>query len=142
MYVDAVSKGIVTPNVIDNCGAGLFAYGATKVVLSPNVLLGPANEFLQNPDVFNSEYDSINIQIEANVDFNSPNYTYQESGVLFDFTANQGVLTPIINELIKTNNVEELDTDYSNTLSNNPYIQFTHSTEDLESGNFRFRIPI
>ena len=140
VYVDAVSKGIVTPNVIDNCGAGLFAYGATKVVLSPNVLLGPANEFLQNPDVFNSEYDSVNIQIEANVDFNSPNYTYQESGVLFDFTANQGVLTPIINELIKTNNVEELDTDYSNTLSNNPYIQFTHSTEDLESGNFRFRI--
>lgn len=140
VYVDAVSKGIVSPNVVDNCGAGIFAYGATKIVLTPNVLLGPAGEFIQNPDVLNSEYDSVNILIEANTDFNSANYTYQENGNLFDFTANQGNLTAYINELVKTNNVEELDTDYSTTLSGDPYIQFTHSTEDLESGNIRFRI--
>ena len=140
VYVDAVSKGIVTPNVVDNCGSGIFAFGATKIILTPNVLLGPASEFLQNPDVLNSEFDSVNISIEANIDFNSPNYTYQENGNLFDFTANQGNLTAYINELIKTNNVEELTTDYSQTLSGDPYIQFTHSSEDLQDGNIRFRI--
>ena len=140
VYVDAVSKGIVSPNVVDNCGSGIFAYGATKIILTPNVLLGPASEFIQNPDVLNSEYDSVNIIIENNIDFNSANYTYQENGNLFDFTANQGNLTAYINELVKTNNVEELDTDYSTTLSGDPYIQFTHSTEDLEAGNIRFRI--
>jgi hypothetical protein len=140
VYVDAVSKGIVSPNVVDNCGAGIFAYGASKIVLTPNVLLGPASEFIANPDVLNSEYDSVNIRIEQNTDFNSPNYTYQENGELFDFTANQGVLTPFINELVKTNNVEELSTDYSETLQGNPYIQFTHDTDDLQNGNIRFRI--
>ena len=140
VYVDAVSKGIVSPNVVDNCGAGIFAYGASKIVLTPNVLLGPASEFIANPDVLNSEYDSVNILLEQNTDFNSANYTYQENGELFDFTANQGNLTAFINELTKTNNVEELATDYSETLQANPYIQFTQATEDLEQGNFRFRI--
>ena len=138
VYVDAVQKGIVTPNVVDNCGAGIFAYGASKIILSPNVLLGPAGEFIQNPDVLNSEYDSINITIEPNVDFNSPSYVYQENGDFFDFTANQGRLTAFINELTKTNGVEEITTDYSATLSGAPYIEFTNPGN--ENGGFNFRI--
>ena len=136
--VDAIQKGVITPNVIDNCGAGLFAYGSSKIILSPNVLLGPAGEFIQNPDVLNSEYNSINVQIEPNVDFNSPQYVYQENGDFFDFTANQGSLTPLINELIKTNNVEEIGTDYSETLSNEPYIEFTNPGD--ANGAFAWRM--
>ena len=136
--VDAIQKGIITPNVIDNCGSGLFAYGSSKIILSPNVLLGPAGEFIQNPDVLNSEYNSINIQIEPNIDFNSPQYVYQENGDFFDFTANQGRLTPLINELIKTNNVEEIGTDYSETLSGDPYAEFTNPGD--ATGGFAFRI--
>ena len=138
VYIDAVQKGVVTPNVIDNCGAGLFAYGATKIIITPNVLLGPAGEFVQNPDVLNSEYDSVNITIEPNVDFNSPAYLYQENGDAFDFTANQGRLTAFINELTKTNGVEEISTDYSETLGGNPYVEFTNPGDD--AGAFGFRI--
>ena len=136
--VDAIQKGVITPNVIDNCGAGLFAYGSSKIILSPNVLLGPAGEFIQNPDVLNSEFDSVNITIEPNVDFNSASYVYQESGDLFDFTANQGRLTAFINELIKTNNVEEIGDDYSETLSSEPYVEFTNPGD--ANGGFSFRI--
>jgi hypothetical protein len=138
VYIDAVQKGVVTPNVIDNCGAGLFAYGATKIIVSPNVLLGPAGEFLQNPDVLNSEYDSVNISIEPNIDFNSPSFVYQENGDFFDFTANQGRLTLFINELIKTNNVEEISTDYSETEGGDPYAEFTNPGD--ANGAFAFRI--
>jgi hypothetical protein len=138
IYVDAVQKGIVSPNVVDNCGAGIFAYGASRIILTPNVLLGPAGEFVQNPDVLNSEYDSVNIQIEPGVDFNSPNYVYQENGDLFDFTANQGRLTVLINELVKTNGVEEIGDDYSETLSQLPYAEFTNAGD--ATGGFAFRI--
>ena len=138
VYVDAVQKGIITPNVIDNCGSGLFAYGASKIILTPNVLLGPAGEFLANPDVLNSEYNSVNIQLERNIDFNSPSYVYQENGELFDFTANQGMLTAYINELSKTNNIEELVTDYSQTAAGQNYIEFTNPGDT--NGGFSFRI--
>jgi len=136
--ISAVQKGIVSPNIVDNCGEGIFAYGATKIVLTPNVLLGPAGEFIANPDVLNSEFDSINILIENGIDFNSPQYVYQENGAFFDFTANQGRLTGFINELSKTNNVEELGTDYSETLGGEDYIAFTNPGD--ANGNFAFRI--
>ena len=138
VYVDAIQKAIVTPNVIDNCGTGLFAYGSSKIILSPNVLLGPAGEFLQNPDVLNSEYNSINITLERDIDFNSSSYVYQENGELFDFTANQGSLSAYINELSKTNNVEELGTDYSQTTGGQNYIEFTNPGD--ANGGFAFRI--
>jgi hypothetical protein len=136
--ISAVQKGIVSPNIVDNCGEGIFAYGATKIVLTPNVLLGPAGEFISNPDVLNSEYDSVNVNIEPGVDFNSPQFVYQENGAFFDFTANQGQLTGIINELRKTNNVEELSTDYSETLGGDDYIAFTNAGD--VNGAFAFRI--
>jgi hypothetical protein len=136
--ISAVQKGIVSPNIVDNCGEGIFAYGATKIVLSPNVLLGPAGEFIANPDVLNSEFDSVNINIESGIDFNSPQFVYQENGDFFDFTANQGQLTGIINELTKTNNVEELSTDYSETLGGDDYIAFTNDGD--VNGAFAFRI--
>lgn len=136
--ISAVQKGIVSPNIVDNCGEGIFAYGATKIVLTPNVLLGPAGEFIANPDVLNSEYDSVNILLESGIDFNSPQYVYQENGAFFDFTANQGRLTGIINELTKTNNVEELSTDYSETLGGDDYIAFTNGGD--ANGAFAFRI--
>jgi hypothetical protein len=139
--IGAVSKGIVSPNVVDNCGSGIFAYGASKIILTPNIILGAASEFIQNPDVLNSEYDQVNIQIEQNVDYNSTQYVYQENGQFFDFTANQGRLTLFINELIKTNNVEELSTDYSNDIVGNPYGEFIQSNADLAVGNFKFRLP-
>lgn len=136
--ISAVQKGIVSPNVVDNCGSGIFAYGASKIILSPNVILGAAGEFIQNPDVLNSEYDQVNIQIEQNVDYNSTQYVYQENGDFFDFTANQGRLTAFINELVKTDNVEELTTNYSNTVAGLPYIQFTNAGD--ANGAFAFRI--
>lgn len=92
--VSVTDQGSVTNNIIKNCGSGLFVYGSTFFLSSPNVLIGPANEFLQSPDVLNSEFDSININRSS---FTTPPFTmdplnYQENGASFDLTqdANTG----------------------------------------------------
>lgn len=85
---------IISNNVVRNCGAGLDIFGSTFIVSSPNVLVGPANEFLQSPDVLNSQYDSINIlrsDISAQSQGQGQFYTsdplvYQENGATFDLT--------------------------------------------------------
>jgi len=89
-YVDVslTDKGMVTSNIVTNCGSGLFIYGSKFFVSSQNILTGPNNEFLPNPDIYNSVYDSVNISIELNSEFVSDVYKYQENGIDFDLTQN------------------------------------------------------
>ena len=87
--VDAsvTARGVIANNIVRACGAGIFTYGSTFLVSSPNVLIGAANEFLSSPDILNSEYDSINISLgiaEATAPFNSDPFTYQENGAAFN----------------------------------------------------------
>jgi len=85
---------IVANNVIKNCASGLDIFGSTFFISSPNVLVGPANESLQSPDVLNSDFDSVNIlrsQIRSETDgpggiFLSDPFVYQENGNVFDLT--------------------------------------------------------
>jgi len=100
-YVDVsvTNKGIVANNVINNCGSGLFVYGSVFFVSSPNVLMGPAQEFLPTPDILNSEYDLINIDLSeakaAGNDYLSPGHVYQENGAAFDLSASAGTILDI-----------------------------------------------
>lgn len=100
-YVDVsvTNKGIVANNVINNCGSGLFVYGSVFFVSSPNVLMGPAQEFLPTPDILNSEYDLINIDLSeakaAGDDYDSPGHVYQENGAPFNLGATAGSILDI-----------------------------------------------
>ena len=100
-YVDVsvTNKGIVANNVVNNCGSGLFVYGSVFFVSSPNVLMGPAQEFLPTPDILNSEYDLINIDLSearaAGDDYASPGHVYQENGAAFDLSATAGSILDI-----------------------------------------------
>ena len=100
-YVDVsvTNKGIVANNVINNCGSGLFVYGSVFFVSSPNVLMGPAQEFLPTPDILNSEYDLINIDLSeakaAGDDYDSPSHVYQENGAAFDLSLTDGSILDI-----------------------------------------------
>ena len=94
------TRGVITNNMIQNCGSGLYVYGSTFLLSSPNVLTGPANEFLPSPDILNSEFDSINITLTNGQQFGSPDFKYQENGVDFslDQTATGGVSAEIIHK--------------------------------------------
>lgn len=93
------NKGIVANNVIDNCGSGLFVYGSVFFVSSPNVLMGPAQEFLPTPDILNSEYDLINLDLSSangsSSAFNSPIHVYQENGAAFDLSVTAGSINTV-----------------------------------------------
>jgi hypothetical protein len=93
--VSVTDRGVVTNNVIENTGSGLFIYGSKFILSSPNILIGPADEFLPTPDILNSEYDSVSIYTKdgyLNGDANvaSPVYVYQENGIAYDLTQTQG----------------------------------------------------
>lgn len=86
------NKGVVEGNIISNCGTGLLMYGSRFMITSPNVLTGPAGEFLPQPDSYNSEFDSINIDLTSAsigipiTDFNSGPFKYQENGEVYDLS--------------------------------------------------------
>ena len=93
------NKGIVANNVINNCGSGLFVYGSVFFISSPNVLMGPAQEFLPTPDILNSEYDLINIDLSSaagsNSAYNSPIHVYQEDGAIFNLATTAGSIVNV-----------------------------------------------
>ena len=98
-YIDVsvTDRGVITNNIIENVGSGLFIYGSKFILSSPNVLIGPADEFLPTPDILNSEYDSISLYTKdgyiiggGSQDVASPIYVYQENGVAYDLTQTDG----------------------------------------------------
>lgn len=138
--VDAsvVTTGSIVGNIIKNCGSGLVVYGSTNLASSPNILMGPANEFLPTPDILNSVYDSVNITLEPNINYNSDTYTYQENGELFDLTVNRAALSHRIDKLQKIDSVESLY-DGEVLINNTSPIQTILGTA-LANGEFRFSI--
>ena len=73
-------------NIIRNCGSGIDAYATGKITTTSNVILGPADEFIASPDIYDTDFDSINISIDAGEDFYSPALLYLEDGEGKDLT--------------------------------------------------------
>ena len=67
-------------NIIRNCGSGIDAYATGKITTTSNVILGPADEFIASPDIYDTDFDSINISIEAGKTFEGPQLLYVEDG--------------------------------------------------------------
>lgn len=78
--VSVSSVGVVVGNTVRNCGSGLLVYGSGNLLSSPNLLMGPANEFLPSPDTQDSDYNSVNISIVPGVDYTSPSYLFLSRG--------------------------------------------------------------
>ena len=136
LELSVTNIGVLTGNIVNNCGSGIIIYGSTKLISSPNLILGPAEEYIPGPDVLNSEYDSVNIILEDNANFASGSYVYQENGASFDITANRAFITYRVDKLRKTNNVEELFGQI--LISGVSPIQPVVGT--FETGEFRFSI--
>ena len=67
-------------NIIRNCGTGLRTYATGKITTTNNIILGPSDEFIPSPDIYDSDFNSINITIDRTADFDGPVMQYIEDG--------------------------------------------------------------
>ena len=132
-------KILVTNNIINNCGNGLLVYGSRFLISSPNILIGPADELLPSPDVLNSIYDAVNIELTEDQQYTSDVYRYQENGFNYDLTANEGTLSFDLYKLEKeasgAENLYEKIVDSVITFN-----QVSDFSLDPTEGLFQFRI--
>ena len=138
----ALTTGSIVGNIIKNCGSGLYIFGSTNLISSPNILMGPANEFLPGPDILNSEYDSINIKLEPGTDFSSANLVYQENGNVVDLSLNGPNRTTVYYRVDRLQKVGgDLESLYGNEIlvAGNRPLQ-PSSVDDPSLGQFKFAI--
>jgi hypothetical protein len=84
----SVNSVVVTGgNIIRNCGTGLRTYASSKITTTNNLILGPADEWIPTPDIYDSDFNSINITIGRGVDFDGPVLQYLENGLPKDISS-------------------------------------------------------
>lgn len=136
--------GSVTNNIIKNCGYGVLAYGSSSLLLSPNLILGQNNELLPIADLYDTNFDSINLDIDSNY-YTSDVILYMREGVPVDLTAVGVTLSSSIETLVELNgftytlNIPAFNYSTYGTLSA-PSISIISSPGDLANGYVKFKI--
>ena len=87
-------------NIIRNCGSGIDAYATGKITTISNVILGPADEFIASPDIYDTDFDSINITIDKDTDFLGPELLYVEDGEGKDLSKSKVTITAGIGTMV------------------------------------------
>ena len=106
--VDVSGSSVVSTggNIIRNCGAGLDAYATGKITTTNNILLGPSDEWLPSPDIYDSDWNSINLNVSITSpqsDFYSPVMLYVEDGVPKDLSPGAVTIVAGIGTLLNVN---------------------------------------
>ena len=87
--VDLSATSVVSTggNIIRNCGAGLRVYASGKITTTNNIILGPSDEYIPSPDIYDSDFNSINVTIDRSTDFLGPELLYLENGDVKDISS-------------------------------------------------------
>jgi hypothetical protein len=128
----------VTGCIIRDCGTGLRVYGSGKMNVLNNIILGPSDEYIPVPDVYDSDYNSVNINVNKGVDFFSPVLQYIERGQKKNLSTTTILST--IYRISKVNSVETIDRNNPITRSGEPLLQLISSPTELEEGQLKFKI--
>ena len=74
-------------NIIRNCGTGLRMFATGKITTTNNIILGPSDEYIPSPDIYDSDFNSVNVSVERGVDFYGPVLQYLEDGSAKDISS-------------------------------------------------------
>ena len=121
----SVSSVVATGgNIIRNCGTGLRMFATGKITTTNNIILGPSDEYIPSPDIYDSDYNSVNISVERGIDFYGPVLQYLEDGEAKDISSsavtiisagigtiiNEGTSTETLGDRFLTFNIPTPDT--------------------------------
>ena len=127
----------VSASIIRNCGTGIRIYGAGKTNVLNNLILGPDDEWLPTPDIYDSDYNSVNYTITRSTTFTSPTFQYIESGAAKDLTN-----VTLVSHLFPITRNGNQEVRGSNILSgSNPMFQVQSSSSELAGGYIKVGIP-
>ena len=87
--VSVTSIASITSNIIRNSGTGLRIYAASKINTSSNIVLGPSDEYIPTFDIYDSDFNSINLDILRGFDFQSTQFLYLENGQAKDISSSK-----------------------------------------------------
>lgn len=79
--LSVTSVSSVNGNIIRNCGTGIRLFASGKFTTTGNIVLGPADEFIPTNDIFDSDFNSINLAITTGLNFSGPVMLYNENGL-------------------------------------------------------------
>ena len=155
--VSVTRIGTVVSNTIRNCGSGLLIYGSGNLLSSPNLIMGPDDEFIPSVDKLDSDYDSVNIDLDPGIDYISPSVLYMrgdEPAYLgsTDQDGQPGTAIELSNDILmltKLDNVETLsqqgsDFDFTENDASDPIIEVgvngDTGADGRENGYVQWRI--
>lgn len=98
--VSVTSVASITSNIIRNTGTGLRIYSAGKINTSNNIVLGPSDEYIPTFDIYDSDFNSVNITIQKNINFTSPVFLYLENGEAKDISSSKVTITAGIGTIV------------------------------------------
>ena len=87
-------------NIIRNCGTGIDAYATAKITTSNNIILGPSDEWVPSPDIYDSDWNSVNVSISTTSDWYGPRILYLEDNEPKDMSSGKVSVTARIGELV------------------------------------------
>ena len=113
--ISVTSVASINGNIIRNAGTGLRLYAASKVNTSNNIILGPADEFVATPDIYDSDFNSVNITVQQGINFTSPVFLYLENGLAKNLSSSQVLITAGIGTILNVGlSSESLGTKFLN----------------------------
>ena len=89
--VSATEVASTGGNIIRNCGTGIKIFASGKISTKDNIILGPSDEHIPSPDIYDSDFDSVNVSIDPTVNFDGPTFLYIRDGNAYNIAENAGV---------------------------------------------------
>ena len=84
--VSATEVVMTGGNIIRNCGTGIRIHASSKITTTNNVILGPSDEYIPSPDIYDSDFNSINLTVDTDEEFHTPFYQYLRNGSEYDLS--------------------------------------------------------